>query len=286
MFKRVLWMVVMIGATLYATEDREAIKQEILKSLEAVDQARHEMMRELMQTVATIEAERAAVRGDSLSGSSSETTIVEAKAVGDIAVSTAKVELSKVEASKRIHQAIDKVSKVTGEEALEDAKAKAVQTISDAISLVEITKVGALKEMIQATGKVEQSKLRQGKTLIDDASAITVAKNVSAVKIARAVSAVEIAKAVASVELGQMLPDEKLAALLGVNYKHIPMAQLEVKAAAAISTAVSRVEVERAKALADIAHIVAFVEMAKGLKNSKRVPPSSYSREFLRYKVD
>lgn len=264
-----------------AQEDRIAVKNEIIKSVEEVDKAREEMIRELAQTISTIERERAVRGGESNTVPSGETKVMEAKAIGEIAESTAKVEIAKIQATTDIVKAIDCVAQIGS---IDEAEASAVQSISAAVSSVEVAKADAFKTMIVSTGEVERSKNREGKQFIDDASALTVAKNVSAVKIAKAVSAVEIAKAVSAAELSRLLPHETLVKLLGVDYNTLSIKELEIKAAAAISTAVSKVEVAKANALIDIARVVAYIEMVKELDDEITLPKSSYPTKFLKYK--
>lgn len=293
-------MILSVGALLfsqlYAEDTRDQVRDEILKSLNEVDKARQTTINELKETVKNIEDTRAQ-RGDvNQTEKSIETKIVEVKEIGNIAQSTATVEIVKINAKEKTVHAIIKVEGVESEKStaikIENEKALAVKEIVKAVSSVEIAKTHAARSIIRATKKVELSKTKEKYKLTDDASALKIAKNIAAVKIAKSVSAVEITQAVSNVKIAKALLHEDVALSIDEQYKDLTLDEIKSKAKADISTITTRIEVLRAKALADIAQIVSFVKIAEAIKlqnkNEESIKPDNkrlaYPQKFIRYK--
>lgn len=286
----------LLFSQLYAEDTRDQVRDEILKSLNEVDKARQVTIDELKETVKSIEDTRAQ-RGDTnQSEKSIETKIVETEEIGNIAQSTATVEIAKINAKEKTVHAIIKVAHVESEKAtaikIENEKALAAKEIVKAVASVEIAKAHAARSIVEATKKVELSKTKEKYKLVDDASALKIAKNASAVQIAQSVSAVEITQAVSNVKIAKALLNENVTLSLEEQYRDLTLDEIKSKASAKISTIKARMEVLRAKALADIAQIVSFVKIAEAIKlqnkNEESIKAdnkrSAYPQKFIRYK--
>ena len=293
-----IWMMVctIVGISLTllcAEESRDTVQAEILKHLDEVEKARAEAIAALEDTVKAVEAARTKA-GETRGMDDTHIQIAEAKGVAKIAESTALVELAKVDAKKRIAKAVDRVERLDGkplpEEQLKQARTAAMKEIAAAIAQVEVTKAKATKTILAVTGEVETTKLLPPKHYVDEAAAVTIAKNNAAVRIAKAVSAVEIAKAASRVELSQALDPEALNMLPSAT-QETELRAIEEKAKAIISSAMARVEVARANALAEIARAVSAVEVARAVAQKKStsahqisVQGSSYPRKLIHVK--
>ena len=294
-------MILSVGALLFfqlhAEDTRDQVRSEILKSLDEVDKARQTTIDEMKETVKSIEDARAE-RGDvNQTEKTTETKIVETQALGTIAQSTAKVEITKINAKEKTVHAIIKVEGVESGKAtpvkIENEKALAAKKIVKAIASVEIAKAKAVRTIIDETKKVEISKTNVQQNLSGNASALKIAKNISAVKIARSVSAVEITEAVSNVKIAKALLNEDVVLSLKEQYEDLTLDEIKSKAKADISTITARMEVARAKSLADIAQIVSFVKIAEAIKaqneNEESIPSenkiSTYSKEFIKFNV-
>lgn len=155
---------------LIAEDTRIAVRDEILKAFDAVEQARQDAINELRDTVKSVEDARAMRAGEQQSIEISQTKIVESQAVSNI----------------------------------ETVKANAVQSIVEAVSSVEIAKARAVKSIVEAVGKVELSKIHSEHKYINDTSAITVSKNISVVETSRAVATVETVKVLKPSDIHKM----------------------------------------------------------------------------------
>lgn len=290
-----VWAVMLLQ--LNAQDTRDQVREEILKSFDEANQERAQAVSELDETVKNIEEARAQRTDTNLSESDTQTKIVESEEIAKIAQSVAKVEIAKVSAKEQIVLTIIKEDGADSEKTdavkQELKKAIATQKITKAIVSVEIAKAKAAKTIIKATKRVELAKTKAPSKLLDDASALTIAKNKSAVQIAKSVSAVEIAKSVSDVQITQALLDEDVRLKVKKQYSDLSMDEIKAKASAEISTIMARVEVDHAKALADIAKIVSFVKIAEAIdaqdKNteSQKIKKAhvTYPKKFRVYKA-
>ncbi len=282
---------------IHAEDTRDQVRNEILKSFGEADQARQTTIDALQKTVKSIEDARAHRDGEEQTQKSTETKIVESREIANISQSTATVEIAKIHAKGKIIKAIVRVEalesgKATPEK-IETEKAIATKKIVKAIATVEIVKAKAARTIIEATKQVEISKTKEKYNILDDASALKIAKNISAVKIARSVSAVEITEAVSNVKITKALLNEDVVLFLKEQYEDLTLDEIKSKAKADISTITARMEVARARSLADIAQIVSFVKITEAIKlqnedeenieaDDKR---SAYPKEFIRFNV-
>jgi len=293
----ILAICALLSLQLHAEDTRDQVRNEILKSFDEANQARQTTINELEKTVKSIEDARSE-RGDiNETKKSMETKIVESEALGNIAKSTAAVEIAKIHAKETMIKAIIKVESVKPKketpQKIENEKALAAKEIAKAISSVEIVKAHAARSIINATKKVEISKTKEKYNLADDDSALKVAKNESAVQIAKSVSAVEIAQAVSEVGITKALLDENVKVKVKEQYKDLTLDEIKSKARAEISMIQATMEVRRAKSLSDIAKIVSFVKIAEAIKLQGKNDGSietddkkaSYPKKFLRFHV-
>ena len=294
---RKIIIILSVGALLLsqlqAEDTRDQVRNEILKSLDEVEKARQVAIDELRVTVKNIEDARKGSSDINQTMKSNATKIAESQALGNIAASTATVEIAKIHAKDKIIKAIVSVegieSKNITHKKVDTKKALAVKKIVSAIATVEIAKAKAARTIIKATEKVEISKIKKKYHFIDDASALIIAKNISAVKIAKSVSAVEITKAVSNVKIAKALLDKNIVLSVQKQYKGLTLDEIKAKAKADISTITAKLEVMRAKALSDIAQIISFVEITEAIKlqkqNEKNIhlnkQISTYSKEFI-----
>ncbi len=192
-FVMILSMLVFALSGLVAEDTRDAVREEILKSIDAVEQARQDAVTELRETVRDVESVRAMREGEQRTEETIPTKAVESKAVSKIEKSTALVEKAKADAKESIEKAVAKVEKVKVEKGtaaeVETAKMQAIQSMAKAVSSVEVAKAKAAKVIIEETGKVELSKIQP---------APTAAKNISVVEVTRTVTVVELGKVLES----------------------------------------------------------------------------------------
>jgi len=279
---------------LNAEDTREQVRAEVLKSFNEADAARTQAVRELDETVKSIEEARAQRTDINLSETSTQTKIVESEEIANIANSVAKVEIAKVNAKEDIVKTIIKVEGSASDRSdaeKKELKTIATQKIAKAIVSVEIAKAKAAKTIIQATKRVELAKTEVPSKHIDNASALTIAKNNSAVQIAKSVSAVEIAQSVSNVQITQALLDEDIRLQIKKKYRDLSMDEIKAKASAEISTITAKIEVDHAKALSDIAKIVSFVKIAEAIKKEEQTKEHqktkkdyvTYPKKFIIY---
>ena len=294
-----LMMILVMGALLsfqiHAEDTRDQVRSQILKSFDEANQARQTTINELEKTVKSIEGARTE-RGDiNETQKSMETKIVESKALGNIAQSTATVEIAKIHAKEKMIKAMIKVESVRSKketpQKIETEKDLAAKKIVKAIAAVEIVKAKAARSIMDATKKVEISKTKESYNSVNDGSALKVAKNRSAVQIAKSVSAVEIAQAVSKVEITKALLAEDVTVTVEEQYKDLTLDEIKSKARAEISTIQARMDVARAKSLSDIAKIVSFVKIAEAIelqgKNNASIARderSTYPQNLIKYK--
>ncbi len=197
-FMMILSVLVFALSGLVAEDTRDAVREEILKSIDAVEQARQDAVNELRETVRDVESARAMREGEQRTEETIQTKVLESQAVSKIEKSTALVEKAKINAKESIEKAVSKVEKVKAEKGtvteVETAEIQAVESIAKAVSSVEIAKAKAAKVIIEETGKVELSKMQLEQKPMDEAAALTTAKNISVVEVTRTVTVVEVGK--------------------------------------------------------------------------------------------
>lgn len=296
-FMMVLSVWTLMLLQLNAEDTRDKLREEILKSFNEAEQARTQVISELGETVKSIEEARAQRTDSNFSETSTQTKIVESEEIAKIAHSVAKVEIAKVNAKENIVKTIINVDgnalDKADSEKQELKKVIATHKIAKAIVSVEVAKAKAAKTIIKATKRVELAKTEVQSKHIDDASALTIAKNNSAVQIAKSVSAVEIAQSVSDVQITQALLDKDIRLKIKKKYRDLSMDEIKAKASAEISTITAKIEVDHAKALADIAKIVSFVKIAEAIKEEEKIKESpkmkknyvTYPKKFIIYRA-
>jgi hypothetical protein len=179
-----VWGLIVSG--IVAEDARDAVRDEILKSVDAVEQARQDAINELRETVRDVECARAMREGEQNIEETSQIKVVESQAIAEIKHSTELLEKMKIKAKETIAKAVAEVKKVQIENGtvaeVETAKRNAVQTIAEAVSSVEVTKAETAKVIIEETGKVELSKIEAEPKPIHNESAVIVVKKVSVVE--------------------------------------------------------------------------------------------------------
>jgi len=196
-FMMIISVLVFALSGLVAEDTRDAVREEILKSIDAVEQARQDAVNELRETVRDVESARAMREGEQRTEETIQTKVAESQAAGKIEKSTALAEKAKIDAKKSIVNAVSEVEKIEAE--LETAKMQAIQSIAKAVSSVEVAKAKAAKVIIEETGKVELSKMQP---------APTPAKNISVVEVTRSVTIVELGKVVKSSDEDEITPEK------------------------------------------------------------------------------
>ena len=201
-FMIILSVSVFAFSQVVAEDTRDAVREEILKSVVAVEQARQDAVNELRETVRDVEAARAMREGEQKTEETIQTQTVESQAVSKIEKSTALVEKAKINAKKSIVKAVSEVEKVKVEKGtaaeVETAKIQAIQSIAKAVSSVEVAKAKAAKVIIEETGKVELSKMQTEHKPMDEVAAPTVAKNITVVEVTRTVTIVKLGEVLKS----------------------------------------------------------------------------------------
>ena len=197
-FMMILSVWVFAFSQVVAEDTRDAVREEILKSIDAVEQARQNAVNELRETVRDVETARAMREGEEKPKEAAQTKVVESQAVSKIKKSTALVEKAKTDAKESIVKAVAEVEKVKTEKGtaaeVETAKMQAIQSIAKAVSSVEVAKAKAAKVVIEETGKVELSKMQPEQKSMDEVSAPIATKNISVVEVSRTVTVVELGK--------------------------------------------------------------------------------------------
>jgi len=202
-FMMILSMLVFALSGLVAEDTRDAVREEILKSIDAVEQARQDAVSELRETVRDVESARAMREGEQRTEETIQTKVVESQAVSKIEKSTALVEKAKINAKESIVKAVAEVEKVKAEKGtateVKTVKMQAIQSIAKAVSSVEVAKAKAAKVIIEETGKVELSKMQP---------APTAAKNFTVVEVTRTVTVVELGEVVKSSDEDEITPEK------------------------------------------------------------------------------
>ncbi len=199
-----------IFSQVVAEDTRDAVREEILKSIDTVEQVRQDAVNELKETVRGVETARAMREGEEKPKEAGQTKAVEAQAVSKIEKSTALVETAKINAKESIVKAVAEVEKVKAEKGtadeVETAKMQAIQSIAKAVSSVEVAKAKAAKVIIEETGKVELSKMQAEQKPMDEVSAPITAKNITVVEVTRTVTVVELGKVLKSSDEDEVSP--------------------------------------------------------------------------------
>ncbi len=197
-----------IFSQVVAEDTRDAVREEILQSIDAVEQARQDAVNELRETVRDVEAARAMREGEQNTKEMISTKRVESQAVSKIEQSNALVETVKINAKESIVKAVAEVEKVKAEEGtvaeVETAKMNAVQSIAKAVSSVEIAKAKAVEVIIEETGKVEISKVEVKSKPVKNESVDIVVKKVSVVERSHEKAIVETVKIVKVLKLSDI----------------------------------------------------------------------------------
>ena len=209
-FMMILSVWVFAFSQIVAEDTREAVREEILKSVVAVEQARQDAVNELRETVRDVESVRAMREGEQRTEETIQTKAVESQAVRKIEKSTALVEKAKIDAKESIVKAVSEVEKVKAEKGtateVKTAKMQAIESIAKAVSSVEVAKAKAAKVIIEETGKVELSKMQPEQKPVDEVAAPIATKNISVVEVTRTVTVVELGEVLKSSEEDEVSP--------------------------------------------------------------------------------
>ncbi len=199
-----------IVSGILAENTRDAVQAEILKSVNAVEQARQDAVNELTQTLKAVEDARGKREGEPESEETPQTKAVESQAIAEIKQSAESFEKTKIKAKEAIAKAVEKVEKVqteNGTEAeIETAKMHAVQTMAKAVSSVEVAKAETAKVIIEETGKVELSKIEAEPKPVQQESAVIVVKKVAVIETAHSTTMVETVKVLQLSDINEIAP--------------------------------------------------------------------------------
>ncbi|MEA3434734.1 MAG: hypothetical protein U9R13_09140 [Campylobacterota bacterium] len=211
-FMMIISVLIFTFSGLVAEDTRDTVQGEILKSIDAVEQARQDAVNELRETVRDVEAVRAMREGEQRTEETIQTKAVESQAVRKIEKSTALVEKAKTDAKESIVNAVAEVEKVKAEKGtiaeVETAKMQAVESIAKAVSSVEVAKAKAAKVVIEETGKVELSKMQPEQKPVDEVSVPPAVKNISVVEVTRIVTKVELGEVLEPSDENEMNPEK------------------------------------------------------------------------------
>ncbi len=204
------WSFILSGIT--AEDARDLIRDEILQSVDAVEQARQDAIHELTQTVKAVEDARAKREGEPESEETSQTKAVESQAIAEIKQSTESLVKTKIKAKEDIVKAVAEVEKVQREKGteaeIETAKMHAVKTMTKAVSSVEVAKAETAKVIIEETGKVELSKIEAEPKPVRKESVVIVVKEVAVVKTAHSATMVETVKVLQLSDINEITPQK------------------------------------------------------------------------------
>lgn len=211
-FMMIISVLVFALSGLVAEDTRDAVQEEILKSIDAVEQARQDAVNELRETVRDVESARAMREGEQRTEETIQTKAVESQAVSKIEKSTALVEKAKINAKESIVKAVSEVEKVKAEKGtvaeVKTAKMQAIQSIAKAVSSVEVAKAKAAKIIIEETGKVELSKMQPAPKPMDEVARPIPAKNITVVEVTRTVTVVELGEVLKSSDEDGITPEK------------------------------------------------------------------------------
>ncbi len=211
-FMMIISVLVFALSGLVAEDTRDAVQEEILKSIDAVEEARQDAVNELRETVRDVESARAMREGEQRTEETIQTKAVESQAVSKIEKSTALVEKAKINAKESIVKAVSEVEKVKAEKGtvaeVKTAKMQAIQSIAKAVSSVEVAKAKAAKIIIEETGKVELSKMQPAPKPMDEVARPIPAKNITVVEVTRTVTVVELGEVLKSSDEDGITPEK------------------------------------------------------------------------------
>ena len=195
-----------------AEDTRDTVRDEILKSVDAVEEARQDAVNELAQTVKDVEDARGKREGEPESEETPQTKAVESQAIAEIKQSTESLVKTKIKAKKAIVKAVAEVEKVQTENGteteIETAKMHAVKTMAKAVSSVEVAKAETAKVIIEETGKVELSKIEEEPKPVHKESAVIVVKKVAVVETAHSTTMVETVKVLQLSDINEITPQK------------------------------------------------------------------------------
>ncbi len=260
--KKIILMAFLSVTSIFAeiqteTSTDEGYSKYLNEAVESVEKARKEALDALDTMVKKIDLhkESNAKEEDSIS-----TQIVETHALGEMAKSTADVEIAKTRAIVQISKAVDSVDNAN-EKDRQRAKDAALEVIIQAIASVEIAKAKASKNIVEATKRVELSKICPEKVIPHEKETLSIAKNIAAVQIAQSVADVQIAQANSLIELARS-SIKNIKSPLSKEEKE-KLQKIKAEATAKISSYLSRLEVLKAEISTKIADEIAKVEIAE-----------------------
>lgn len=211
-FMMIISVLVFALSGLVAEDTRNTVQEEILKSIDAVEQARQDAVNELRETVRDVESVRAMREGEQRTEETIQIKAVESQAVSKIEKSTALVEEAKIDAKESIVKAVAEVEKVKAEKGtaaeVKTVKMQAIQSIAKAVSSVEVAKAKAAKVIIEETGKVELSKMQPASKPMDEVATPIPAKNITVVEVTRTVTVVELGEVLKSSDENEISPEK------------------------------------------------------------------------------
>jgi len=178
--------------------DMSSFSKYLTETVDNVEKARKDAITALNTMVAKVDIsqkDNKNTKEDSI-----PTQIIETHALGEIAISTADVEIAKAKAIAIISKAIDSIKEASKETKV-SIQEKALKSIIQAVSSVEIAKAKASKKIVKATERVQLSKTQEAKKLEHPKETLAIAKNLAAMQIAKSVSDVEIAKAQSLIDI-------------------------------------------------------------------------------------
>lgn len=251
-------------ASSFASADMSSFSQYLTDAVDSVEDARKEAVTALNTMVNKVEISQK--NSTSTEENSITTQIVETHALGEIAISTADVEIAKAKAIATITKAIDSIEKATKETKIA-VQEKALEIIVQAVSSVEIAKAHASKQIVEATQRVEISKTQVPKALEHSEEILSIAKNLAAVQIAKSVTDVEIAKSQSLIDVTRSSM-ESMTPLSTENSKKLE--EMKNKAKENISNYITQLEKIKTKVIDKISTQMKDVNILNDDKNNSK----------------
>lgn len=235
----------------------ETYSQYLTEAVESVEKARKEALDALDDMVKKVDLAR---ESDPETENSISTQIVETHAIGQMAKSTADVEIAKTKAIAIISQAVDNIdhADIGDRKKVQEAS---FAMIIQAIASVEIAKANASKSIVEATKRVELSKTTATKTIPHEKETLSIAKNIAAVQIAQSVSDVEVAKSNSIIEMARSSMENIKSPLSKEEEEKLE--SIKAEATAKISSYLTKLEVLKAELTTKIAEEIVKVELAE-----------------------
>jgi len=248
----------------FALADMSSFSQYLSDAVENVEDARKEAVKALNTMVDKVDISKK--NNTSTQENSLTTQIVETHALGEIAISTAEVEIAKTKAIAVITQAIDSIEKAS-KESKNAVQEKALALIVEAVSSVEIAKAYASKKIVEATQRVEISKTQAPKPLEHAEETLSIAKNLTAVQIAKSVADVEIAKSQSLIDITRSSM-ESMMPMSTENTKKLE--EITAKAKENISTYMTQLETIKSKVIDKISLKMKDINLLNEEKNTSK----------------